>query len=128
MTPTPPDSSARYEPSGRICEVRFSGMSLLSLISTCADPDHPGDPRGPRGSCGPYAGGAVMPRACPGARRWRELPAGARHNLRAALGLELAEEGEQESALSRPGTAPGWWCGPGPVLSAPCRRGGRGPG
>ena len=36
MTPSP-DSSARYEPSGRICEVRFSGMSLLSLISTCAD-------------------------------------------------------------------------------------------
>ena len=46
MTPSP-DSSARYEPSGRICEVRLSGMSLLSLISTCCGPDHPGDPGGP---------------------------------------------------------------------------------
>ena len=36
VTPSP-DSSARYEPSGRISEVRFSGMSLLSLISTCVD-------------------------------------------------------------------------------------------
>ena len=36
VTPLP-DSSARYEPSGRISEVRFSGMSLLSLISTCVD-------------------------------------------------------------------------------------------
>jgi hypothetical protein len=36
VTPSP-DSSARQEPSGRICEVRFSGMSLFSLISTCAD-------------------------------------------------------------------------------------------
>jgi hypothetical protein len=36
VTPSP-DSSARYDPPGRICEVHFSGMSLLSLVSTCAD-------------------------------------------------------------------------------------------
>jgi len=32
-----PDSSARYEPSGRISEVLRSGVSLFSLISTCVD-------------------------------------------------------------------------------------------
>jgi hypothetical protein len=36
VTPSP-DSSARYEPSGRISEIRFSRMSLFSLITTCVD-------------------------------------------------------------------------------------------
>ena len=43
VTPSP-EISARYEPSGRISEILFTAMSLLSRISDVRALDEGGDP------------------------------------------------------------------------------------